>query len=133
MDDIKLDLTLRGNRPSVILLGRNLYRFLRAAVRDKMVISLGEGGTSGRKMVDLGFEGLKHNGTTVMYDEDCPVNKGYWINDRFVKLHVLRHVNMKTARLTAPWSLDAVGRRTLWQGQWAAWRQFRTNAVLINE
>ena len=70
-DDVLMDLTLKGDRPSVILAGRNIYRMYRQAVRDKMTIPLSEG-KAGKRMFDLGFEGCMHNGIPLMYDEDCP-------------------------------------------------------------
>ena len=55
LDDVLMDLTLKGDRPSVILAGRNLYRIYRQAVRDKMTLPLSEG-KAGKRMYDLGFE-----------------------------------------------------------------------------
>ena len=131
-DDILMDLTLKGDKPDVILVGRNIYRHYRTAVRDKVVINLSES-NSGKKMMDLGFSGVKHQNITMMYDEDCPVNKAYFINSKYIRLHILRHVNMKIKELVAPWTIDAHGRRVVWQGQWCLWKAFRTHAVLINE
>jgi hypothetical protein len=45
---------------------------------------------------------------------------------------MLRGVNMKVKELIAPWNVDAVGSRVVWQGQWCLWRAFRTHAVLTN-
>lgn len=131
-DDILMDLTLKGDKPDVILCGRNIYRLYRAAVRDKVVINMSET-NSGRKMMDLGFAGVSHQNIPMMYDEDCPVNKAYFINSKYLRLHILRGVNMKIKQLSAPWNMDAVGRRTIWQGQWCLWKAFRSHAVLINE
>lgn len=131
-DDILLDLTLNGERPDVILCGRNILRLYRAAVRDKVVINLSET-NDGKKMIDLGFKGTTHQGIPMLYDEDCPDNKAYFINSKFLNLHVLKGVNMKVKDLVAPWNVDAVGKRTVWQGQWCLWRAYRTHAVLINE
>jgi len=83
-------------------------------------------------MFDLGFEGCMHNGVPLMYDEDCPVSYAYFINDNFLRLHMLRGVNMKVKELVAPWNVDAVGSRVVWQGQWCLWRAFRTHAVMTN-
>ena len=115
-DDILMDLTLKGDKPDVILTGRNLFRHYRTAVRDKVVINLSES-NSGKKMMD---------------DEDCPVNKAFFINSKYLRLHILKHVNMKVKELVAPWTIDAHGRRIVWQGQWCLWKAFRTHAVLIN-
>lgn len=132
LDDIILDLTVKGSKPTVFLTGRNLYRIYRQAVRDKVVINLSES-NGGKKMMDLGFKGVQHQAIPMLYDEDCPVNKLYAINDTYLKLHILRHVNMKVKKLVAPWNVDAHGRRTVWQGQWCLWRAYRTHCVLINE
>jgi hypothetical protein len=130
-DDVLMDLTLKGDKPSVILVGRNIYRIYRQAVRDKFTMPLTEG-KAGKRMFDLGFEGCLHNGIPMMYDEDCPVNYAYFINDTYLRLHMLRGVNMRVKELTAPWDTDAVGSRVVWQGQWCLWRAYRTHAVLTN-
>jgi hypothetical protein len=130
-DDILLDLTLKGDKPDVILIGRNLYRLYRQAVRDKVVINLSES-NNGKKMMDLGFAGVKHQGTTMLYDEDCPVNTAFFINSKFLRIHILRHVNMKVKSLAAPWNIDATGKRVVWQGNYCMWKAFRTHAYVIN-
>ena len=130
-DDILMDLTLKGDKPDIILTGRNIYRHYRTAVRDKIVINLSES-NSGKKMMDLGFSGVKHQNIPMLYDEDCGVNNAFFINSKFLRLHILRHVNMKIKELVAPWTIDAHGRRVVWQGQWCIWKCFRTHARLIN-
>ena len=130
-DDVLMDLTLKGDKPTVILTGRNIYRMYRQAVRDKMTIPLSEG-KAAKRMFDLGFEGVLHNGIPLLYDEDCPVNYAYFINDEYLRLHMLRGVNMKVKELVAPWNVDAVGSRVVWQGQWCLWRAYRTHGVLTN-
>lgn len=131
-DDIIMDLTLKGDAPDLILCGRNIYRLYRAAVRDKVTIVLSET-NSGKKMMDLGFKGVSHQGITMLYDEDCPVNKAYFLNSKYLRLHILRGVNMKVKNLVSPWNVDAEGSRVVWQGQFANWKAYRTHAVLINE
>lgn len=130
-DDILMDLTLKGEKPDLILAGRDIYRTYRAAVRDKLVINLGEL-KSGKGMVDLGFGGIAHDKIPVVYDEDCAVNKAYFINSKYMRLHMLKGVNMKTKNLSAPWDTDAVGRRVVWQGQFCLWKAYRTHAVMIS-
>jgi len=131
-DDIIMDLTLKGDKPDLILCGRNIMRHYRAAVRDKVTINLSET-SNGKRMVDLGFGGVSHNNIPMVYDEDCPVNKCYFINSKYLRLHILKHVNMKVKELVAPWNVDATGRRVVWQGQWCLWNAFRKHAVVINQ
>ena len=130
-DDVILDLTLKKDKPNLILVGRNIWRTYRAAVRDKITIPLTDT-SNGKRMMDLGFTGLSHQNIPMLYDEDCGVNKAYFINDKYIKLHILRHVNMKVKTLSAPWTTDAHGRRVVWQGQMALWNAFRKHAVLNN-
>lgn len=130
-DDILMDLTMKGDKPTVILAGRNQYRMYRAAVRDKLVINLGEiGGGGGKKMVDLGFAGVAHQGVPILFDEDCPVDRAYFINDKYLRLHILKGVNMRVKELSSPWNMDAHGSRVVWQGQWCLWKAYRTHAVV---
>ena len=128
-DDVLMDLSQKGDKPDVIFMGRDLYRVHRAAVRDKMVINLGEL-KGGKGMVDLGFGGLAHDSVPIIYDEDCPVNTMYYINSKYLRLHMLKGVNMRVKQLTAPWEIDAVGRRVVWQGQFCMWKAYRTHAVV---
>lgn len=131
-DDVLMDLTLKGDKPDVILTGRNIFRNYRAAVRDKIVLNLSDT-ANGKRMMDLGFGGLSHQNIPMLYDEDCPVNKAYFINSKYLRLHMLKGVNMKVKSLASPWDTDAQGSRVVWQGQWCLWKAYRTHAVLINE
>lgn len=130
-DDIKMDLTLRSDKPDLILCGRNVTRSYRAAVRDKLNIPMSSG--AGKAMYDLGFEISGHGKCPILYDEDCPVDKAYFINSKYLRWSIMKHVNMKVKQLTAPWTMDAVGRRVVWQGQMCLWNAFRKHGLLNNE
>lgn len=129
-DDVLMDLTLKGEKPSVAIAGRNVYRMYRQAARDKFTMPLNTG-KAGSRMVDLGFEGCSHNNVPILYDEDCPVGSVYFLNDKYLRLHILRHVNMKVKQLVAPWNVDQSGSRVVWQGQWCLWKAFRTHGVVL--
>jgi hypothetical protein len=126
-----LDLSLKSDKPDLILVGRNIYRLYRAAVREKITFNLSET-SNGKRMMDLGFTGISHQGIPILYDEDCPVNKAYFINSKYLRVNILRHVNMKVKELSAPWDTDARGSRVVWQGQFTLWRAYRTHGVLTN-
>lgn len=128
-DDILMDLTMKKERPSVIIAGRDIYRMYRQAIRDKLVINLSE---INKSVTDLGFKGVAHDTIPIIYDEDCATNKCYFINDTYLRLHILKGVNMKVKELSAPWTTDAKGQRVVWQGQLCLWKAHRTHAVLIN-
>jgi len=129
-DDVLLDLTMGTDKPDVIISGRNVIRTYRAAVRDKLTIPLSDLKKGGSSMVDLGFNGVAHDSVPMIYDEVCPVNKAYFINSKYLRLHILRGVNMKVKDLNSPWDMDAIGKRIQWQGQWCEWKMFRTHAVV---
>lgn len=120
-----------SSKPSVIFAGRNIYRMHKAAARDKQHIALDATGT-GKKLVNLGIVGTTHNGTPLLFDEKLNADKAYFVNDKFLTLHILKGVNMRVKKLVAPWSMDATGRRVVWEGQLCTWRNYRTHAVLIN-
>ena len=130
-DDIMMDLTLKGEKPSIIICGRNIMRLYRQACRDRTMFALSET-KNGQKMYDLGFGGVSFNGIPMIYDEDCGVNRAYFINDKYLRLHMLKGVNMRTKKLNSPWNLDASGSRVTWQGQLCLWKAYRTHAVLRN-
>jgi hypothetical protein len=135
-DIIELDLNRQNDgqsspKPTVIFAGRNIYRMHKAAARDKAVISLGETGT-GKKLVNLGITGTTHGKVPILFDEKLDANVAYFINEEYLTLHVLKNCNMRIKKLVAPWSMDATGRRTVWEGQLCSWRQYRTHAYLSN-
>jgi hypothetical protein len=130
-DLLEIDLNRDKERPSVIFAGRDIYRLHKAAARGKQQISLDSTGT-GKKLVNLGIVGTTHNGIPVLFDEYLARSTCYFINDKYLTLHVLAGVNMKVKKLVAPWTMDAMGRRVIWQGQLCTWRQHRTHAVLLN-
>ena len=103
----------------------------KAAARDKTQIQLSETGT-GKKLVNLGIVGTTHAGTPLLFDEKLAPNTCFFCNEEYLTLHVLRGVNMKIKKLVAPWNMDAVGRRVVWEGQLCSWRQYRTHAYLTN-
>jgi hypothetical protein len=132
-DDILLDMKQGKNeKPDLILCGKNIYRKYRKAIRDKVQI-LAEGTYSAKKMYDLGFDGVSFGGVTMLYDEDCPADKAYIINSTYLKMHVLKHVNMKVKELSAPWTQDVIGRRMVWQGQMCLWKAHRTQCVVTDK
>lgn len=131
-DDILLDMKQGKNeKPDLILCGRNIYKMYRKTIRDKVSI-LADGTYSAKKMYDLGFDGVAFGGITMIYDEDCPADKAYFLNTTYLRMHVLKHVNMKVKELSAPWTQDCVGRRIVWQGQMCLWKANRTQCVVKN-
>jgi hypothetical protein len=126
-DDVEMDLTVKNDKPDIIIVGRNIWRMYRQAVRDKWVI-MRDMGKEGKAVADLGFQGIAHDSIPMVFDEDCDPNTAFWINSKYLRLHILSGVNWKLKELNAPWTQDVTGRRLVWQGQWAMWKAWRTHA-----
>lgn len=131
LDDIILDLTHDGEAPTVIFVGRNIYRMHRAAARDKAQISLGETGF-GKQLINLGIKGTTHQGLPMIYDEFLPADDFFVVNEEYLNLHILSSANMKVKELVAPWNQDAIGRRYIMEYQLASWNNYRTHAYGTN-
>jgi hypothetical protein len=131
LDDILLDLTHDGEAPTVIFVGRNIFRLHRAAARDKTQISLGETGF-GKQLINLGIKGTTHQGIPMIYDEFMDPNDAYVVNENFLNVHILSSANMKVKELVAPWNQDAIGRRYIMEYQLASWNNYRTHAYVTN-
>lgn len=130
-DDILLDLTHDDESPNVIFVGRNIWRMHKAAARDKVQISLGATGF-GKQLINLGIKGTTHQGIPLIYDEALSANVAYFVNDEYLKLHILKNANMKVKKLIAPWNQDAIGRRYIMEYNLMAWKMYRTHAYLTN-
>lgn len=83
-------------------------------------------------VADWGFEALRYRNTPIMHDPNCPDDKAYFINTKYLRLHVMKNVNMKVSKLDAPWVMDASGTRVTWEGQLCLWKADGTQAVINN-
>lgn len=131
LDDILLDLTHDGEAPTVIFVGRNIYRMHRAAARDKTQISLGETG-NGKALINLGIKGTTHQSLPMIYDEFMNPNQFFVANEEYLNVHILSSANMKVKELIAPWDQDAIGRRYIMEYQLCSWNNYRTHAYGTN-
>lgn len=52
-----------------------------------------------QKMADTGFECLSYKGAVVLYDENCPVNRAYFINTRSTIFHVHPNDNFQVGEM----------------------------------
>lgn len=131
LDDIILDLTHDGEAPTVIFVGRNIFRTHRAAARDKAQISLAESGF-GKQLINLGIKGTTHQGLTIVYDEFMDPDAFYVVNENFLNVHILSTANMKLKDLVAPWDVDAIGKRYIYEYQLCSWKNYRNHAYGTN-
>jgi hypothetical protein len=103
----------------------------RAAARDKTQIQLSDTGF-GKQLINLGIKGTTHQGIPMIYDEIMDPNAMYVINENFMYMHILKSANMKVKELTAPWNVDAIGRRYIMEYQYCSWNNYRTHAYVTN-
>lgn len=114
-----------------IIVGRNIYDMYADFLESKSSLAAQDFSKLTGK-ADFGFDSLNFRGVPVMYDPNCPADKAYFINTKYLRLHVMRHVNMKVEKLEAPWTMDASGTRITWEGQLCLWKADGTQAVLNN-
>ena len=67
--------TRGSSTPDLIVMGATLYGTYEAALTPNKRFT-------NDKMADAGFQNLKYNGATVIYDENCPVKRAYFINTK---------------------------------------------------
>lgn len=128
--DIMRDLTQKSSRPTIILAGLDFIRMYETAIADKISLPLSNL-SSGKRMIDLGFTGTSFGSVPIVYDEQCPVDHAYFINDEYLRTTIMKGVNMRPEKLDAPWNYDAIGRRIVTQMQMCLWKAHRTHGVLI--
>lgn len=114
-----------------IIVGRNIFDMYADFLESKSSLAAQTTQALTGK-ADFGFDELYFQNTRMMYDPNCPDDKAYFINTKYLRLHVMRHVNMKVAKLEAPWVMDASGSRITWEGQLCLWKADGTQAVLNN-
>lgn len=133
LDDVMMDMKAgKENKPDIIIAGRNMYKAYRKAIREKRTINYGGEYNGVNKLIDLGFDAVSFAGVNMVFDEDCPSDKMYLLNTSYLKLHVMKHVNMKVKELSAPWNQDVSGRRVVWEGQLCLWKANKTQCVINN-
>lgn len=121
----------KQEKPDAIIVGRSIFEMYSDFLESKSSLAAtGFGTLTGT--ADYGFEALKYGHVPVLYDPNCPDDKAYLINTKYLRLHVMRHVNMKVSKLSAPWIMDANGTRITWEGQLCLWKADRTQAVINN-
>jgi hypothetical protein len=67
--------TRGSSQPDLIVMGSVLYGEYEAGLTDNKIFT-------SDKMADAGFMTLKYNGATVLYDENCPAAKMYFLNTK---------------------------------------------------
>lgn len=129
---VKLDMKAGKNEQfDGIIVGRNIFEMYSDFLESKSTIAAQSFKTL-TSSADYGFENLNYAGVPVIHDPFCPDDKAYFINTKYLHLHVMRHVNMKVGKLAAPWTMDASGTRITWEGQLCLWKADRTQAVINN-
>ena len=129
-DDILTDMAQgKNNKPDVIICGKMIFNLYKQAINSKRTIQF-DGAFKGI-VYDMGFESFAFNNVEIIYDENCPTNKAYFINSEFMKLHVMKNVNMKVVDLVAPADYDIMAKRIVTECQLCLWKAYRTHAVLI--
>jgi len=129
--DIFRDLTQKSDKPSVIIAGIDIMRMYETAIADKISLPFSNL-NAGKRMVDLGYVGASFLGVPIVFDEQCPVDHAYFLNDKYLRTTILKGVEFRPEKLTAPWNYDAIGRRITTQMQTCLWKAHRTHGVVVS-
>ena len=69
------------------------------------------------KMADAGFENLKFKNKPLTWDYYCTDGKMYFINTKYLKLHVHQDADLHTGEFIEPQDQDALVAKMLWMGE----------------
>ena len=78
----------QGFRPGLIVTTQTIYEAYMEQARDANVISTTPGKGQGR-IADLGFEVANFRGIPIVWDENCPSGRMYFLNKKGIKMRVL--------------------------------------------
>lgn len=68
-------------------------------------------------LADLGFQALKFEGVDVIFDANCPSDRCYFINSKYLKLRVHKDANFKMGKFIEPANQDGSVAKILFYGQ----------------
>lgn len=69
-----------------------------------------------KSMADGGFQTLGFKGTPIVWDEQCPADRMYFLNTRHMKLVAHKDANFETTDFVKPENQDARVAQILWMG-----------------
>jgi len=74
-------------------------------------------GMTDTKLADAGFQNFRFKGAVYMFDRDCPSERLYIINSKYLKLYVHKQCDFITTPFVRPENQDAKVAQILWMGE----------------
>lgn len=111
MDELMLRCTVNGDRPDIIIAGFSYYTLYKRYLQSiKRIVSeklaIGEGS----------FTGIEYEGVPVLYDSFCASDRMYFINSKYLQLHVHEDAFFSQEKRRTPVNQDAGVWPLLFQG-----------------
>ena len=108
-----LDCSKRKQRPDFGIMPQAIYEAYEGLMTADINFNVGNVNLS---VGDLGFDNLKYKGMVITYDEDCPAGTMYFLNSKFLKLHVDKGTNFEPMPFQRSNKQDGRSSMVLWYG-----------------
>jgi hypothetical protein len=112
----------RGGRdvPTLIVTSQTLYQayeaFATTVSTTNVAGSFSTPSEGRKKLMDAGFETLAFKGVPIVWDEQCPDDRMYFLNSNHMKLVAHKDANFETTDFVKPENQDARVAQILWMG-----------------
>lgn len=92
--------TQRGtDRVDLMVTGSTIYGYMQA-------LANGRAQYTNPKLAQLGFDALRFEGTDFIFDANCPADRIYGVNTRWLKLYIHKDYNFVTGKFIEPANQD---------------------------
>jgi hypothetical protein len=110
MSTMKRDLTRGVDMPDIIVTDSTNFGYLQN-------LAFGNQRFTRSDLADLQFQALKFEGINIIYDENCPSGKMYFLNTRWLKLYIHKDYNFKMGKFIEPADADISVAKLLFYAQ----------------
>jgi hypothetical protein len=110
MSTMKRSLTRGVDMPNIIVTDTTNFGYLQN-------LSFGNQRFTKSDLADIGFVALKFEGIDVIFDDNCPAGKMYFLNTRWLKLYIHRDYNFKMGKFIEPADADISVAKLLFYAQ----------------
>jgi len=110
MSTMMRSLTRGKDKPDVIVTDTTNFGYLENLANGKAQFM-------NPKLADLGFQALKFEGVDVIFDDNCPSGKMYFLNTKYLKMYIHKDYNFKMGKFIEPADQDQMVAKLLFYGQ----------------
>lgn len=92
-------LTRGTDRPDLIVVGSDVYGYMQSAAFNRVFFD-------NPRLADMNFQALKFEGIDVIFDSNCPSDRAYFLNTKYLKFNIHKDYNYKVGEMVP---MTAVG------------------------